>query len=34
LGSGGTQRPVAQCDASTSGGSVVLCMPGRAHRFL
>jgi len=34
LGSGGTQRPVAPRDASTSGGPVVPCMPERAHRFL
>jgi transposase len=34
LGSGGTQRPVAQRGASTSGGPVAPCMLGRAHRFL
>src|SRR4051794_10837211 len=34
LGSGGTQRLVAQRDASTSGAPVVPCMPGRSHGFL
>ena len=34
LGSGGTQRLVVPCGASTSGGPVVPCMPERAHRFL
>ena len=34
LGSGGTQRLVAPRGASTSGGPVVPCMLGRAHRFL
>jgi transposase len=32
-GSGGTQRPVVQRVASTSGGPVVRCMLERAHRF-
>jgi transposase len=34
LGSGGTQRLVVPCGASTSDGPVVPCMPERAHRFL
>ena len=34
LGSGGTQHPVAQLDASTSGGPFAPCMHGRVHRFL